>query len=254
MTDQRSVWMFKCLRLTPRAEPSLIGDLHKVSADHSHFFMLYLWTFRPCYRGRSMRTLHRGYWRCRKLAGTTDYQHTSSFQMLSKFRVKTFHGKMSLWDKRSRFRWTNHYTNWHHPGETKDHKIFGKNKFCSFWKRIATLYRLSELLLKLHTTFHWEIKPFFFQLLKTTEIIHKIIITPEPMNDFCDFVDVLDKCCQLTLRQPLLDKQLNLMTDSSFKAAGNAVLSEDDPNQKLRQHANPMPQLHTVTKYLLPHK
>ena len=43
----------------------------------------------------------------------------------------------------------------------------------------------------------------------------------------------LDKCCHLALQQPLPNKQIALMTDASFGAAGYAVLIEDDPNQKL---------------------
>ena len=51
------------------------------------------------------------------------------------------------------------------------------------------------------------------------------------MNEFREIIDVLDKCCQLALRQPLSEK--NLMGDASLQAAGYAVLTEDDPNQKL---------------------
>ena len=71
-----------------------------------------------------------------------------------------------------------------------------------------------------------------FQLLKTTENKRKIIITPELLNEIREIDDVLDKCCQLALRQPLPDKQLLSMTDEYFQATGYAVLTEDDPNQK----------------------
>ena len=37
---------------------------------------------------------------------------------------------------------------------------------------------------------------------------------------------------RLALKQPLPNKQLVLMTDASFTAAGYAILTEDDPNQK----------------------
>ena len=36
----------------------------------------------------------------------------------------------------------------------------------------------------------------------------------------------------MALKQPLPNKQLVLMTDASFTAAGYAILTEDDPNQK----------------------
>ena len=52
------------------------------------------------------------------------------------------------------------------------------------------------------------------------------------MKEFREINEALDRCCQLALRQPLPGKQLVLMTDASFRAAGYAVLIEDDPNQK----------------------
>ena len=52
------------------------------------------------------------------------------------------------------------------------------------------------------------------------------------MKEFREINEALDRCCQLALRQPLPGKQLVLMTDASFQAAGYAVLIEDNPNQK----------------------
>ena len=72
----------------------------------------------------------------------------------------------------------------------------------------------------------------FFQLLKTTDTKAKIPITPDIMKELREINEALDRCCQLALRQPLPGKQLVLMTDASFQAAGYAVLIEDDPNQK----------------------
>ena len=72
----------------------------------------------------------------------------------------------------------------------------------------------------------------FFQRLKTTDAKTKIPITPDIMKEFREINEALDRCCQLALRQPIPGKQLVLMTDASFQAAGYAVLIEDDPNQK----------------------
>ena len=72
----------------------------------------------------------------------------------------------------------------------------------------------------------------FFQLLKTTDAKSKIPITPDIMKEFSEMNEPLDRCCQLALRQTLIGKQLVLVTDASFQAAGYAVLIEDDPNQK----------------------
>ena len=52
------------------------------------------------------------------------------------------------------------------------------------------------------------------------------------MKEFREINEALDRCCQLALRQPLPGKQLVLMIDASFQAAGYAILIEDDPHQK----------------------
>ena len=68
----------------------------------------------------------------------------------------------------------------------------------------------------------------FSQLLKTTVTKTKIPITSDIMKKSCQANEALDRCCQLALP----GKQLVLTTDASFRAAGYAVLIEDDPNQK----------------------
>ena len=68
----------------------------------------------------------------------------------------------------------------------------------------------------------------FFQLLKKDE---NVLVTTELIQQFNEINRDLDKCSQLALKQSL-PKQLVLMTDASFQAAGYAILTEDDPNQK----------------------
>ena len=53
------------------------------------------------------------------------------------------------------------------------------------------------------------------------------------MNEFRHNNNVLDKCRQLALRQPLPDKQLLLKTGGSFEVAGFAVLTRNYPYQKI---------------------
>ena len=72
----------------------------------------------------------------------------------------------------------------------------------------------------------------FLQLLKTADTKTKIPITTDIMKEFREINEALDRCRQLALRQPFPGKQLVLMTDASFQAAGYAVLIEDDPNQQ----------------------
>ena len=69
----------------------------------------------------------------------------------------------------------------------------------------------------------------FFQLLQKDE---KILVTTELVEKFNEIIRDLDRCSQLALRQPLPNRQLVWMTDASFTAAGYAILTEDEPNQK----------------------
>ena len=66
----------------------------------------------------------------------------------------------------------------------------------------------------------------FFKLLK---IDVKVMVTPELLEQFTEINKALDRCCELALKQPLPNKQIALMTDATFLAAGYAVLIEDDP-------------------------
>ena len=68
-----------------------------------------------------------------------------------------------------------------------------------------------------------------FKLLKNDA---KVIVTPDLLEQFTEINKALDRCCELALKQPLRNKQIALMTDASFLAAGYAVLIEDDPNEK----------------------
>ena len=69
----------------------------------------------------------------------------------------------------------------------------------------------------------------FFKLLKNET---KVMVTPDLLEQFIEINKVLDRCCELALKQPLPNKQIALMTDASFSAAGYAVLIEDDPMEK----------------------
>ena len=81
-----------------------------------------------------------------------------------------------------------------------------------------------------------------FQLPERTKNKDKIIITTDPINDFREINDVLDKCCQLTLRHSLPNKHLILMTHSGFQAVGYLVPTEDDLNQKFTSSRKPKAQ------------
>ena len=71
----------------------------------------------------------------------------------------------------------------------------------------------------------------FFKLLKETS---KFYVPTNLVEDFTNLNELLENSCQLALKQPLKDKQLIIMSDASFTAAGYAIMIEDDPNQKLQ--------------------
>ena len=71
----------------------------------------------------------------------------------------------------------------------------------------------------------------FFKLLKETS---KFYVPTNLVEDFTNLNKLLENSCQLALKQPLKDKQLIVMSDASFTAAGYAIMTEDDPKQKLQ--------------------
>ena len=121
---------------------------------------------------------------------------------------------MPFWGTRSRFPWTNNNNKLPRSKKTLQRYFGFLNYYRNYINRLAK--RLTPI----------------FQLLKTTDAKAKIPITPDIMKEVREINEAVDQCCQLALRQPLPGKQLVLMTDASFRAAGYAVLIEDDPNQK----------------------
>ena len=71
----------------------------------------------------------------------------------------------------------------------------------------------------------------FFKLLKETS---KFYVPTNLVEDLTSLNKLLKNSCQLALKQPLKHKQLIVMSDASFTAAGYAIMIEDDPNQKLQ--------------------
>ena len=71
----------------------------------------------------------------------------------------------------------------------------------------------------------------FFKLLKETS---QSCIPNTILETFNELNQQLEKSCNLALKQPIQNKQLILMTDASFTAAGYVIKIENDPNQKLQ--------------------
>ena len=56
----------------------------------------------------------------------------------------------------------------------------------------------------------------------------KVLVTLDLLENFSEMNKALHRCCELALKQPLRNKQIALVTDANFTAAGYAVLIEDD--------------------------
>ena len=74
-------------------------------------------------------------------------------------------------------------------------------------------------------------KPNPFYKLLTTEV--PINITSELKKTFDSVNKALSDACELALKQPILGKQLVLMTNASFRSAGYALMIENNPDQKI---------------------
>ena len=71
----------------------------------------------------------------------------------------------------------------------------------------------------------------FFKMLKQTS---HFSITDTILEALKNVNQQLEQSCKLSLKQPIKNKQLILMTDASFTAAGYAIMIENDPDQKLQ--------------------
>ena len=114
---------------------------------------------------------------------------------------------------------------------TESHKgpeLSRKYEIPEIKKSTPTLLGIPQLLSELHPKALGKANAIFKLLTKD----EKVLVTPDLLGKFTEINKALDRCCELALKQPLPNKQIALMTDASFSAAGYAVLIEDDPLEK----------------------
>ena len=131
----------------------------------------------------------------------------------------------------SRFSWTNNNNQRSCPAKAKDRQFPRKSQVPAIQKALQRYIGFLIYYRNYTPRLAKRLTP-FFQLLKTTDTKTKIPITPDIIKEFGEINEAVDRCFQLALRQPLPGKELVLMTDASFQAAGYAVLIEENPNQK----------------------
>ena len=129
--------------------------------------------------------------------------------------------KTTFWDAQS------------HPTESsqQSERFPLKTLLSQIKKGVTEVYRIFELLPKLHTTPFETALSSFFELLKDTS---KFYLPTNLVEDFKNINKLLENPCQLVLKQPLKNKHLIVVSDASFTAAGYAIMIQDDPNQKLQ--------------------
>ena len=71
----------------------------------------------------------------------------------------------------------------------------------------------------------------FYKMPKTEVPINT---TSELKETFHSVNKAFSDACELALKQPIPGKQLVLMTDTSFRSAGYALMIEDNPDQKIQ--------------------
>ena len=86
----------------------------------------------------------------------------------------------------------------------------------------------------------------FYKLLKTEVPIN---ITSEFKEIFDSINKALSDACELALKQPIPGKQLVLMTDTSFRSAGYALMIEDNPDKKYSQSGKRTPPWRLAQKF-----
>ena len=69
---------------------------------------------------------------------------------------------------------------------------------------------------------------------RLTPSFKKFYISTELTSNFEQLNHLHLQSCQMVLKLPLKDKQLIVISDVSFTAAGYAIMIEDDPQQKLQ--------------------
>ena len=86
----------------------------------------------------------------------------------------------------------------------------------------------------------------FYKLLKTEVAIN---IMSEVKETFDSVNKALSDACELALKEPIPGKQLVLMTDTSFRSAGYALVIEKNPDQKIQSKRKTYAPWHLAQKF-----
>ena len=148
--------------------------------------------------------------------------------------IETLHVKMPFRSETSRFPGTYNHTRWSCPSGRQGERFPLEITVSQIKKGVTKVYWFLSCYRNYIPHISEGLTP-FFELLKETS---KFYVPTNFVEDFTNLNKILDNSCQLALTQPLRSKQLIVMSDASFTAAGYAITIEDDPNQNTIQTQN----------------
>ena len=119
-------------------------------------------------------------------------------------------------------------------------KIQNSHFFCQF-PIIQNRFLKSKKALQRYLGFVNYYRNYVPRMAQKLNLFYKLLKTEVPINITSDLKETFDSvnkalsdACELALKQPIPGMQLVLMTDSSFRSAGYALMIEDNPDQKIQ--------------------
>ena len=121
------------------------------------------------------------------------------------------------------------------PHDRKNQKFLDKLRFPKSKKALQRYLGIKNYYKNYIPRMAEKLSPFY--KLPKTEVPKNI--TSELKETFDSVKKALSNACELALKQPIPGKQLVIMTDSSFRSTGYALMIEDNPNQENQPKRKP---------------
>ena len=137
---------------------------------------------------------------------------------------------MPFRSRTSRLHWPYNYTSRHCSSGRLCERLPVKTEIPQTQKALHRYIGFLNYYRKYIPRFSERLSPIFQFLKKPT----KFYVPTNLVEVFTNLNILLENSCHLVLRQPLKDKQLIVMSDASFTAAGYAIMIEDNSSQKLQ--------------------
>ena len=144
-------------------------------------------------------------------------------------RAPTHNDQMSVRRQGSRTPWANNLSIGCGAPEPQNPEVLANAQIPPNKERTSKIHRICKLLQKLYHPIIREDRS-FPELIKSDKPAK---IDQELISNFEAINRSLDNACGLWLKQPLPNRQYVLMTDANFKNAGYALMTVEDPEEKI---------------------